>query len=59
MGIYIYNENIKKKYKYFIKKKFFIFCMCTKCIYNNSIYIRYIVLQYGKYKKNKKKSHTC
>lgn len=31
MGIYIYNENIKKKYKYFIKKNFF-FCMCTKCI---------------------------
>ncbi len=25
MGIYIYNENIKKKYKYFIKKKFHIF----------------------------------
>lgn len=23
MGIYIYNENIKKKYKYFIKKNFF------------------------------------
>lgn len=37
MGIYIYNENIKKKYKYFIKENFY-FCMCTKCIYNNSIY---------------------
>ena len=23
MGIYIYNENIKKKYTYFIKKNFF------------------------------------
>lgn len=37
MGIYIYNENIKKKYKYFIKKNFFIFV----CVQNASIIIVY------------------
>lgn len=36
MGIYIYNENIKKKYKYFIKKIFYFVC-----VQNASIIIVY------------------
>ena len=42
MGIYIYNENIKKKYKYFIKKKFFIyFCEIFYIIIVHKIYSIY------------------
>lgn len=52
MGIYIYNENIKKKYKYFIKKNFFhIFFMRFYIII---VYIRYIVFIIWE-NKNKKK----
>lgn len=43
MGIYIYNENIKKKYKYFIKKKIFFIFVCVQNASIIIVYTRYIV----------------